>query len=234
MDISNNLNAREQQVSKQDRHFDKVWLSQPAVKIYCWICLSLAVQMLNGYMLALLAGILIVYSFRICPSRFILLLRRTRWILFSMFIIYAYTTPGDALWPQLGSFSPAADGVVDGLMQLARLLAVLAGLSILLASLSQSQLIAGLYTLSRPFCILGLSRERLAVRLALTLRYAESAIQESRVYWRDSMEHMLAPRPDVPGFIDLQVRSLCRRDWMQVAAVSAALLGIWLLMGAWL
>jgi len=234
MDISNNPDAHQQPASRQDRHLDSAWLSHSAVQIYSWICLSLAVQMLNGYILILLAGLLIVYSFRISPVRYILLLSRTRWILSSMFVIYAYTTPGEALWPQLGSFSPVSDGIVDGLMQLARLLAVLAGLSILLTLLSQAQLIAGLYSLSRPFCLLGLSREQFAVRLALSLRYAESAMQESSIHWRDSIEHMLAPRQVVPGFIELRVRSLCWRDWVQVVAVSVALLGVWLLVGVWL
>lgn len=234
MDMSNSPQVQKEPFGKQDQAVDTACLPHAAVQIYSWICLSLAVQMLNGYMLTVLAVILIIFSFKICWARFMLLLRRTRWILFSMFIIYAYTTPGAALWPQLGSFSPVADGIADGLLQLTRLLAVLAGLSILLTLLSQSQLIAGVYSLSRPFCIVGLSRERFAVRLALTLRYAESAMKQSRGHWRDSMEQMLAPGPSEPGFIDLQVTSLCLRDWMQVVAVSAALLGIWLMMGAWL
>lgn len=234
MDMSNSPQVRKEPFGQQDQAADRACLPHAAVQIYSWICLSLAVQMLNGYMLTVLAAILIIFSFKICRARFMLLLRRTRWIIFSMLIIYAYTTPGAALWPQFGSFSPVADGIADGLLQLTRLLAVLAGLSILLTLLSQSQLVAGLYSLSRPFCIVGLSRERFAVRLALTLRYAESAMQQSRGHWRDSMEQMLAPGPSVLGFIDLQVTSLCLRDWMQVVAVSAALLGIWLMMGAWL
>lgn len=234
MHISNTPDAHPQPADRQDHHLDRAWLSHAAVQIYSWICLSLAVQMLSGYLLVLLAGIVIVYSFRISPARYILLLSRTRWILFSLFVIYAYTTPGEALWPQLGSLSPVADGIVDGLMQLARLLAVLAGLSILLTLLSQAQLIAGLYSLSRPFCVLGLSRERFAVRLALSLRYAESAMQESSIHWRDSMEQRLAPRQVVPGFIELRVRSLSWRDWVQVVAVSVVLLGVWLRVGVWL
>lgn len=227
MDISKKIILHKQCVSKPD-HPVQEGMPHPAVQIYFWVCLTLAAQILHGYALMLLAGLLFVLAFRICAARFFLLLRRTRWILFSVFIIYAYTTPGDALWLQLGAFSPVTEGIVDGLLQLSRLLTVLAGLSILLTLLSQSQLIAGLYTLSRPLCFAGLPRERIAVRLALTLRYAESAMQDTASNWRGSIEHLLAPMPVVPGYIELNVAPFFRRDWLLVAAASAALLGVWL------
>lgn len=205
-----------------------------ALQIYVWACLALAAQMLSAYALTLLALMLIVWSFKICALRFFLLLRRTRWILFSVFLIYAYTTPGEALWPQLGAFSPVSDGIVSGLLQIMRLITVLAGLSILLTLLSQSQLITGLYTLSRPLCFLGLSRERVAVRLALTLRYAESAMQDTASNWRISFEQMLAPVEVAHGFIELHAYPFSRRDWLLLAAASVAVLGIWLHRGVWL
>jgi len=169
-----------------------------------------------------------------CGARLFSLLRRTRWILFSVFLIYSYTSPGETLWPQLGVLSPVADGVAEGFMQLLRLLTVLAGVSILLSLLSQSQLIAGLYKLSQPLSYLGLSRERLAVRLALTLRYAESAMQDTAGNWRNSIEHLLAPVPAVAGFVELKVDQLGRRDLLQLAAASAVLSGVWLAGGVWL
>jgi hypothetical protein len=145
-----------------------------------------------------------------------------------VFLIYAYTSPGDTLWTQLGAFSPVTTGIADGVLQLSRLVAVLAGLSILLTLLSQPQLIAGLYTLSSPLCFFGLSRERVAVRLALTLSYAESAMQDTANNWHGSIEQLLAPLPVAPGYIELQVTLFSRRDWLLVAAASAALLRVWI------
>ena len=198
----------------------------PAVQIYIWGLLTLAVQMLGGNILILLAAATILLSLRICATRFLLLLRRTRWILFSVFIIYMYSSTGEALWPQLGVFSPVVEGITDGMLQLLRLATILAGLSILLSLLSQSKLIAGIYTLSRPLLFLGLPRERLAVRLALTLRYAESVMQDTASNWRGSFEHLLAPLPSVPGFIELHVAPFSLRDWLLLAVVSAVLLGV--------
>ena len=228
MDISQNIALLKQRLFRPGYLVQRVTLPHPAVQIYIWVCLTLAAQSLNGYLLALMAGVLILLAFRVCAVRFIFILRKTRWILFSVFLIYAYTGAGDALWSRLDMFSPATDGIVDGLMQLLRLVSVLAGLSILLALLSQSQLIEGLYALSRPLSFLGLSRERVAVRLALTLRYAESAMQNTASNWRDSIERLLTPVPVTPDIIELHVTSYTGRDLLLVATSTAALLGMWL------
>ena len=228
MDISKKTILHKQFSSKQGLPVLREGMPHPAVQIYFWVCLTLTAQILHGYALMLLAGILFALAFSICAARFFFLLRRTRWILFSVLLIYAYTGPGDTLWPQLGAFSPVADGMMDGVFQLLRLVTVLAGLSILLSLLSQSQLIAGLYILSRPLCIFGLSRERIAVRLALTLRYAESAVQNTASNWRGSIEHLLAPMQLVPGYIELNIAPFSRRDWLLVAAATVLLLGVWL------
>jgi len=214
--------------NKPEHPAGKERMPHPAVQIYIWICLALIAQVLIAYALVLLAGMLVVFSFSICAPRFLSMLRRTRWIFFSLFLIYAYTSSGEALWPYWGVFSPVADGVVDGFFQILRLITVLAGLSILLTLLSQSQLIAGLYTLSRGLSFLGLSHERFAVRLALTLRYAESAMQDTACNRRSSIEYLLAPVPVEPGFIDLHMVHFTRLDWLLVAAATVALLGIWL------
>ena len=204
-------------------------MPHPAVQIYIWMCLALAGQMLDGYALAILAAMEILLSLGMCPSRFFYLLRRTRWILISLFVIFAYTGTGDLLWQQWGAFSPVTDGIVHGLLQLLRLLAMLAGLSILLSLLSQAQLIAGLYVMSLPFVHFGLSPERMAVRLALTLQYADKARQKISGNWRDALEQMLEPAPMAHGYIELQVTVFSGRDWLLVIAVTVALIEVWLL-----
>lgn len=228
MDTPKITNLKQQCPIKPDHPVQREGRPHPAVQIYIWVCLTFLAPVLSTYALIFLAGTITVFSLMICPSRFTIMLRRTRWILISVFLIYAYTSPGDALWPQLGMLSPVAEGFAEGLLQLLRLLTVLAGVSILLRLLSQAQLIAGLYMLSRPLSYLGFSRDRLAVRLALTLRYADSAMQETASNWRYSIEHLLAPVHVVPGIIELNVDQLARRDWLLLVAASAALLGFWL------
>jgi len=117
------------------------------------------------------------------------LLRRTRWIMLSLWLIYAYTTPGDTLFSL--PLSPSVDGLQEGGLQMMRLLVALSGLAILLDRLHRQQLISGLYSLFGPLQYLGLSRERLAVRLALTLHYAEVAMLRS-VSWQESLRSLNA------------------------------------------
>jgi len=78
------------------------------------------------------------------------------------------------------------------------------------------------------FSLLGLSRERLAVRLALTLHYADSAVQDTASNWRGSIEQLLAPVVVSPGCIDLPVAPFSRQDYLLGVAVTVALLVAWL------
>jgi len=168
-------------------------MPHPAVFILIWISLTIAMQSLQATEL-LFAGVpLLIIAYTFSARRLIILLRRTRWIMLSLLIIYAYATPGLAVWQSLAQFSPTHEGIIDGLLQLCRLAFALAGLAILLGLLSQQQFIGGLYTLGYSLRYIGLSRDRIAVRLALTMHYAESVILDTSSNWRSSIEHMLAP-----------------------------------------
>lgn len=199
----------------------------PAVKIYIWVCLAAATQILNGYNLMLFGGILILLSSGICPARFFLILRRTRWILFSAFIIYSYAGSGDALWPHLGNLSPLSAGVFNGFMQLIRLLSILASLALLLAFLNQSQLITGLNTLAYPLCVFGKVRERMIIRLALTVQYAENSLKETTGNWYKNIEKGLQAVPVTSGHIEVKALPFGYRDWVIILFASFFLLGVW-------
>lgn len=169
-------------------------------------------------MLLLIGLPLIGAAFLRCAGHLLTLLRRTRWIMASLLLIYAYATPGEAVWASLAQFSPTIEGINDGLLQSGRLIFMLAGLSLLLSLLSQQQLISGLYTLCYPLQLIGLSRERLAVRLALTLHYAESALHNTSSSWRGNMEHMLAPPPVAQQMIELHTKPFTWRDGLLLLA----------------
>lgn len=187
----------------------------------------MAVQTLQSLYLPILAVALGFIAFKAHPLRMITLLRRTRWILFSLLVIYAFLTPGVALWSLPYLPSPTLEGLLDGLMQLSRLVCVLAGLSILLTSLSQERLISGLYVLAYPLRYIGMSRARIAVRLALTLQYAERAMQETAKDWRSSIEHALVPETDHKVAYELPMQMLTWLDAVLLIAMSAILIGIW-------
>lgn len=166
-------------------------MPHPAALILLWVCLVVTMQSLQTVWLMLTGTPLLIAACILSAARLLALLRRTRWIMLSLLLIYAYTTPGEAAWASFAQFGPTQEGLVEGLFQLCRLAFTLVSLSLLLNMLSRQQLIGGLYTLAYPLCHLGLSRERIAVRLALTLHYAESSMLNSATDWRSSIENML-------------------------------------------
>ncbi len=106
------------------------------------------------------------------------LLRRLRWLLISLLIVYGWFTPGTALWSALGAASPTREGLGEGLLRGGSLLLIAMAAQLLMLATSRPQLLAALYWLARPLRIIGVSRERLAVRLTLTL---EAVPQQSAV-----------------------------------------------------
>ena len=199
-------------------------MTHPAVLILLWACLVITIQSLQVTEL-LLAGLpLLAVAYTLSATRLITLLRRTRWIMLSLLLIYAYATLGVAVWAALAQFSPTHEGLINGLLQLCRLAFTLASLAILLSLLAQQQLICGLYVLTYPLRYVGLPRERLAVRLALTLQYAESVIRDTATgNWRTNIGQMLAPAAVKPLSIKLHTTPFTMHDGM-VLTIGCALL----------
>jgi energy-coupling factor transport system permease protein len=202
-------------------------IPHPAVQILVWVLLALLTQRLQPLALLVLSSVLFGIALTLCAKQLLSLLRRTRWILFSLLLIYAYTTPGAALFSSLGIISPTLEGVLDGLLQLGRLLSVLSGLAILLELLPQTQLISGLYTLAYPLRWFGLSRERIAVRLALTLEYAENAMRDTASDWRSTIRDAMRPGISGATHIELRLQAFGVVDVVLLAASAAVLIGVW-------
>ncbi len=198
-------------------------MPHPAALIFLWACLTIAMQLLPATGL-LLAGVpLLVVACALSAVHFFKLLRRTRWIMLSLLFIYAYATPGNAVWAILGQFSPTYEGLLDGLLQLCRLAFTLAGMAILLGQLPQQQLISGLHTLAYPLRYVGLPRERLAVRLALTLHYAESAMLDTTANWRSAIGNLLTPAEANQNSIDFHTTPFTVRDGLLLVMGCASL-----------
>ncbi|WP_435627076.1 CbiQ family ECF transporter T component [Candidatus Ferrigenium straubiae] len=175
----------------------------PAAQILTWCLLVAAMQVLASGTLLVAAGLVLLGAFAVSRHKFVQLVRRTRWIMLSLLLIYAWSTPGQALPESLGVFGPTREGLVDGTLQLVRLLAALAALAILLDRLHRQHLIAGLYTLFAPLRLIGLSRERLAVRLALTLHYAEVAMLRSKGGWQETLNGLFEPHGEADRHMEL-------------------------------
>ena len=203
-------------------------LPHPGVLIFLWVCALIVMQTLVASALLAATAAMLLVAYTLSASRLLSLLTRTRWIMLTLLLVYAYATPGAAVWAMLGQFSPTWEGAADGLLQLCRLLGALAALSILLQLLSREQLIGGLYALAYPLRFFGWSRERVAARLALTLHYAESATRQAGGSWRDRVSDMLAatsaPHEAAQEYVEIRVAPFALRDGVLVAAGCALLL----------
>jgi energy-coupling factor transporter transmembrane protein EcfT len=146
----------------------------PFVRIVCLIAFAVMLQLVQLPSLAVAGALLLIaLVWRGAPT-FYILLRRARWLLLSILLIYAYATPGEYL-PSLPDYlAPTYEGLQAGLMQMGRLAAMLAALSLLLASSSREDIMVGVYLMLLPLRPIGIAPERFAARLWLTLHYVET------------------------------------------------------------
>lgn len=184
-----------------------------SLQISMWCLLVIFMQRLTFAPLYIMASVTLVVSAYFAAPKLAQLLRRTRWIFLTLLLVYAYATPGEALLPMLGDWSPVREGLQDGATQLLKLLAAIASLAILLEKLPRLQLIAGLYSLFSPLKFFGVSRERCAIRLALTLHYAELAMLRKSAHWQEALHDLFTQYDGVLQPIILPVQRMTRLDY---------------------
>ena len=187
----------------------------PFVKILCFVLILLLTNTLRDqWLIALCAGLCLmaVWSNK---RNFLRVVRRMRWLFISLLIIYAFTTPGEYIPELLAYASPTYEGCVLGLLQITKLLIALASLSLLFASSSKQDLIAGLYMLLTPLKLFGLNPERFSARLMLTLDYFEEFAVDTNhkmTFNRLDAIHMVVNDMPSPQVIDLQLPSFNQSD----------------------
>jgi energy-coupling factor transporter transmembrane protein EcfT len=147
----------------------------PAIKIILLIYLAIMIQFAHSWLLLSIAILVPGIALALYAALFMRMLKRSRWLLLTLTMIYALTTPGEFVqgWP-IG-IAPSYEGISSGLQQAARLVIMLAGLALLLGSTRRETLMAGIYALLQPTRILGGTPERFTARMWLTLHYVERA-----------------------------------------------------------
>jgi len=156
-------------------------------------------------------------------SHFLHAVKRMRWLFISLFVIYAFATPGEYIPQFLAYAAPTYEGCRLGLVQIAKLLIALASLSLLFTGSSKHDLIAGLYMLLKPLKLIGLNAERFSARLLLTLDYVESLLATSNnkinFYELDAI-HTASESLPVYQLINLQLPAFKLIDkWVMVILI---------------
>ncbi|MEY3201571.1 MAG: hypothetical protein RIR70_1121 [Pseudomonadota bacterium] len=158
----------------------------PSVTLLLWLAGVLLAQAASGAWALGLCALAALFALLRARERFLGLIRRTRYLLIALVVIFAFFTPGYLIWPQLGWASPSAEGLAHAQDHACRLIFVLAMVAWLLAAFTPQQLIGGLHGVCWPLGLLGLDRERAAVRLSLVLDYTAHARAERS--WREWLE----------------------------------------------
>lgn len=189
----------------------------PTSQILAWIGFALALSTfgLNAMVVAsiVVEGLMLFNGFARCWQ----LVRRTRILILALLLVYLFATPGTALFSAWDQANPTWEGLQAGAIQIWRILLLVSALAVLLTSLSRQQLLAGIYVMLQPLKPLGVPVAKFAVRLCLTLQYAESASSAESLSARWDAALNLPQDPtsqmqlDIPNFSlqDLVFACLC-------------------------
>jgi len=194
-------------------------LLHPAARLLLWLMLAIALQMLPLWALGFVSLWLMVGGSAL-RQHWWRLFRRTRILLLTLFLVFAYGLPGKHL---LGiEWLPSHEGLLEASLHVSRLVVLLGTLAWLLVPLGHQALMGGLWFLLRPLQALGLPMDRSVVRLSLVLEYMEA--MPAGQDWRQ----WLAPQvmQDEQDPVRLSLQPWGWGDGLWVLGGAAGLLGV--------
>lgn len=200
----------------------------PLVRILSLIAFAIALQLARWPVLAAMGGVLAILL--ACRGRgaaiSFALLKRARWLMLSILLIYAYATPGEFVLGLPDWIAPTYEGLQTGAMQMARLAVMLAALSLLLATSRREDIMVGVYLLLQPLRILGFDPVRFSARLWLTLHYVETMPQgvfhRLRQHgWR--LEDILQEETERPDTVEMRFVRFHATDYAVLALLPVLL-----------
>jgi energy-coupling factor transporter transmembrane protein EcfT len=155
-------------------------MPHPAARILLWLMLAVFLQWAAPLLMLLTAFVLLVSGARARQHWWRLFLR-TRLLLLALFLVFAYGAPGES--PGGLVWLPSHEGLAEAMLHVLRLVVFLGALSWLFATLSQRDLLGGLWFLLQPCRYLGLPVDKSVVRLFLVLEYLEKLPRQSWRQW---------------------------------------------------
>lgn len=187
----------------------------PATRLLVWLATLIAVQCLSGgLLLVALSASLLSGSAVICRGG--RLVWRARWLLCSLFLVFAWGTAGNAVWP--ADWAPTDEGLQEALTHLGRLMLVLMVVAAFLEKMALSDLLTATHTALSPFAHLGFDPDRGVVRLMLALRYAETLPRP-----RDWKALLTMPETTMEDSVEIQSLGF---GWHDLAVIMAVVLAL--------
>jgi energy-coupling factor transport system permease protein len=144
----------------------------PASLILLGLAVLLAASSREGTALFVGGLCLTLVALVLARTHLVLLSRRSRWLMLTMLLMFGWLTPGTPVPLVPGA---SEEGLLLAAASLARLFIALSTVALILKALSVPELVAGMRSLLAPLALLNISRDRIAVRLALTLNEVEAS-----------------------------------------------------------
>lgn len=143
----------------------------PVIKLVSFLVFGISVTLHHGESLLLgLALLAVIYL--LSPSDWfqpaLRMLLRMRWFFVSIALVYLLSWPGRLIFPGV-TWGPTYEGVQEGALRIVSLSLIVLAVNLLLRATEREALIGAILWCLQPLRGLGLSHDRLAIRIALTL-----------------------------------------------------------------
>ncbi len=147
-----------------------------------WLFFIVWLAMADWHRMALATALLTVLLIHSGWREAVKYMRRSRWLLLIVWMVNMLGLPGEPLW-QFGGIEierPGMRALLVTTLATWHLVLILMALAVLMARLTRPQLLLAMYTLLQPWRMLGVQPQRVAVRIWLTLYYAEHMLAQAR------------------------------------------------------
>lgn len=151
--------------------------------LFLWFVAVAGLQFLNVVVLTVVLGLCAAVAFRFAPQRSRRLLKRIRFILLAIVILFAGFTPGEAVLVDWPTISPSREGILLAYEHAARVAVVVLFVALLMEYLPPTRLVGALHALMRPLGVVGFPVDRVAVRTLLVLRFVEAKHSPRWDHW---------------------------------------------------
>lgn len=119
------------------------------------------------------------------------MLKRLKWLFVSILVVYLFFTPGRLLLPDI-LWGPTLEGMMQGLSRIVALTLLVAAVNLLMTTTEQGEFLSAILWCLRPLSLFGISHERLAIRITLTL----DAVSQVRKDMKEKMSEIDIERSD--------------------------------------
>lgn len=192
---------------------------QPVTWLIVWSASLLALLHQSGYRVLGAAGLAIAPALWFAARQFLVILRRSRWLLLATVVAFGWMTPG---MPMPGLPGASIEGFRLAIEQGSRLLISIAMTALLLSRFEFPRLLAGLRGVAQPLRMVGVNGDRGVIRLALVLDELSKADRRGSAAWALLDETRVAEND--ARVVTIPVGRIGQSDALLLAATLAVLL----------